>query len=520
MGFATVYCDGCGAQILGVEFEKGHAVTRQGKNYCAECVPNLPPMAPGEEERKGSTRVKRIGETRNTDIIRNLQSMGGHGNTTRMTHGSHAAPAAPAGMSGPAKVGALAGSLVVLAGIAFILTRGGETKPDTSKAREAYDRVVAMQETATARDLLDAARRAQREAAGSAFEAKLREIANEAQARLEKEEKVAKLEREMTNLLEEARLADDPSAAVPLLRSLATRVQADAPALLEKINAGIDSILQRSVLKILGAIDFDLAKTTHGLKRVNEQLDEADRRAREAGAAAKGLQESVAAKRRQAAETFAKAADEQFGELEKRVQGLMDLLNYDQAANAVTGFLNDYRGTAVESKVTALQEKVAKAKKEFDAAWISVNADSDWKRSLGNGKVEFAGGVITLSCEGAEVDRDYTRRIVLAQSDETWKEVEMEFEVYLEKNGGAVVLCQGDPDPIPAGLRVRTGNDGLDANRWWKCYVRVMGGQVSMGLSGQTPQSRPVRVGVGGVAFAVYPGGKLQLRNIRVRKLR
>jgi hypothetical protein len=85
MGFATVYCESCGAQILGAEFEKGRAVHREGKNYCPECAPKLPPEAPGSGgDRKGSQRVKRPGETRNTDIIRNLQSMGSPGNTTRV----------------------------------------------------------------------------------------------------------------------------------------------------------------------------------------------------------------------------------------------------------------------------------------------------------------------------------------------------------------------------------------------------------------------------------------------------
>jgi hypothetical protein len=552
MGFATVYCDKCGSQVLGAELEKGHAVARGDKYYCAECAPSLPREAPGAaHDRKGSTRFRKPGEsstghsgghkdnTRNTDIIRNLQSMGGgRGNTTRMQALAPPEPAA-GGMGTGAKAGLTVGGLAILALIGFIVSQmggsggsggggGSGPKPDTAKARSAYEAAEALRNSGNAKAWLDAAQKARKEAAGTEYEEKVAAMAREAQAALAIEEKADALLAEIKRTAADARAAEDPMAYETAFRDLIGRVKKDAPAHLAMAETTWNEIAQSALLKPLGKIDISMASTPAGYRRVKDDLDEIAKKATAAGPSGKNVLAAVEKKLKEALDKFQTSADPAYADLEKRVLKMIEDSMLDEADRAVTMFVNDYAGTAVGDKAKALKDKVVARKKQLEGLWIEA-AEADWKKELGDAKVTFAGKEITFvqdSPEGPSVDTDTdrSRRIVFTKADSNWKDYDVEFEVNIEQHGGTIVI-RADGDLTRSHLMnfmpQNAKGEGLPKNSWIKIGLKVAGNKLQYNLNGgawSAPMDSPSVQGT--IMFVAYKGSRFKVRNVRLRRIK
>ncbi len=58
MGHGIVYCESCGERLLESDFQKGHAVTVLNKNYCSKCRPESADAAPGHHSPAGGTKLR------------------------------------------------------------------------------------------------------------------------------------------------------------------------------------------------------------------------------------------------------------------------------------------------------------------------------------------------------------------------------------------------------------------------------------------------------------------------------
>lgn len=539
MGFATVYCDKCGAQILGTELEKGTAAARGDKYYCPECTLTLPPPAPGTHpgERKGSTKVRKPGESgRNTDIMRNLQTMGsGRGNTVRVP----AVAQEEAGLGTGAKVGLTVVGLAVLALIGFIISSsgggGGKNvsgpgggKPDTSRAKAACEAAEALRKSADARAFVDAAQKAKREAAGTEYADRASELAREAQAALDVQEKAEAVTADAKRLAADARAADDPFTYEKAFRDMAARARRDAPALEAQINGWWNDIVQSALLKMLGKVDISWAETAAGYRRVKDSLDEIIRKAGSAGPAGKTAGEQAAKKLKEAEEKFQAGADKSFAELERKVEVLLADLRIEEADRAVAGFITDYAGTPAASKAEPLRAKIAARRKEIESsAWVEPAA-GDWKVEGADGKFTFDGREIRFTHDGPagpppETDTDKSRRIVLTKADANWKDYELEFEVYIEEHGGTLVVRGGGDNANAHLLNFQPTNaqgQGLPKNQWFKLGTKAIGNKLLITVGTGAAQEFQTNSVSGTVMFIGYKGSKFRIRNVRIRRLR
>lgn len=539
MGFATVYCDKCGAQILGAELEKGTAAARGDKYYCAECTLTLPPPAPGTHpgERKGSTKVRKPGESgRNTDIMRNLQTMGsGRGNTVRVQ------PVAQdeAGLGTGAKVGLAVVGLAVVALIGFILSSSGGgggkspsgsggNKPDTDRAKAACEAAEALRKSTDARAFVDAAQKAKRESAGTEYADRAGELVREAQAALEAQEKAESVTADAKRLAVDARAAEDPFTYDKAFRDMAARARRDAPALEAQVNAWWNDIVQSALLKMLGKVDISWAETAAGFRRVKEALDEIVVKAAAAGPAGKTAGEQAAKKLKEAEEKFQAGANKALEELQKKVDQLLADLRIEEAEKAVAMFLADYAGTPVAPKAEPLRSKIAARKKEVESsAWIEPAA-GDWKVEGADGKFTFDGREIRFVHDGPagpppETDADKTRRIILTKADSNWKDYELEFEVYIEEHGGTLVVRGGDNNANAHMLNFQPANaqgQGLPKNQWFKLGTKAIGTKLLITVGTGAAQEFQTTSVSGTIMFVGYKGSKFRIRNVRIRRLR
>ena len=532
MGLATVYCDKCGAQVLGAELEKGHAVARGDKYYCAECAPSLPPEAPGtHHDRKGSTRFRKPGESpRNTDIIRNLQAMGGgRGNTTRV---AAIAPQEPGGMGTGAKAGLTIGGVAVLALIGFIMSQmggsggdGNGPKPDHSKAKAAYEAAESLRGPTNPRAWVEAALRARKEASGTDYETKANAMAREAQEALAAWEKSESLLAEIKRMAADARAAEDPMTYEPAFRELIGRARKDAPTHVAMAETTWNEIVQSSLLKPIGKIDISMAATPAGYRRVKEDLDEIAKKAAAAGAAGKTAMAAVDKKLKEAEAKFLAGADPAFADLEKRVTQMLADSLVDEAERAVTMFAADYAGTPVAARATPLKDKVAARRKELDAGWIDA-VEGDWKKELGDAKATWSGREISFICDGpagAGVDNetDKSRKLTFARADDKWQDYDLDFEVNIETYGGMLMTRVTGRDPHPFNFVPTVGNQpGLPTGQWFRIIMRLQG--TSITVSGPLiPSSTYTTTSTSGsFSFIGFKGSKFKLRNVRVRKLK
>ncbi|MCC6738306.1 MAG: hypothetical protein IT452_04620 [Planctomycetia bacterium] len=538
MGFATVYCDKCGAQILGAELEKGTAAARGDKYYCAECTLTLPPPAPGTQpgERKGSTKVRKPGESgRNTDIMRNLQTMGsGRGNTVRV----QPVQQEEAGLGTGAKIGLTVVGLAVLALIGFIISSsggGGKNaagpgggKPDTDRARAACESAEALRKSADARAFVEAAQKAKREAAGTEHVDRAAELVREAQAALEAQEKTEAVTADAKRLAADARAAEDPFTYEKAFRDMAARARRDAPALEAQINAWWNDIVQSALLKMLGKVDISWAETAAGFRRVKEALDDVIVKAAAAGPAGKSAGEQAAKKLKEAGEKFQAGADKALAELERKVEVLLADLRIEEAEKAVAAFMADYAGTPAASKAEPLRAKIAARKKEVEnTAWIEPAA-TDWKVEGADGKFTFDGREIRFAHDGPagpppETDPDKTRRIILTKADANWKDYELEFEVYIEEHGGTLVVRGGGDNANAHLLNFMPANaqgQGLPKNQWFKLGTKAIGNKLLITVGTGAAQEFQTTSVSGTIMFVGYKGSKFRIRNVRIRRLR
>lgn len=536
MGFATVYCDKCGAQILGGELEKGHAVARGEKYFCAECSPSLPPVAPGTPgERKGSTKVRKPSESgKNTDIIRNLQAMGGsRGNTVRV----QAIEPPSGGLGTGAKVGISICGLAILILVGIVVSQAGNSgggsgagggKPDTSKARAACEAAEALRGSANPRAWVEAAQRAKRESSGTEFADRATELVREAQLALEALEKAEGLQAEARRLATDARAAEDPFTYDGAFRDLSARAKRDAPALVDQIDGWWKEIVQSALLKMLNKVDVSMATTPAGYRRVKEDLDEVATKAASAGPAGKTAAEQVAKKLKEALEKFNAGAEPALAELVKRVTQMLDDMALDEADRAISGFVTDYAGSAVAEKTAPLKEKLAARRKEIaNATWIEP-VEADWQSEPGDAKITFDGKEIRFTCDGPagqspETDPDKSRRIVLKKADSNWKDYDLEFEVFIEEHGGTLVVRGGGNNAnahLLNFLPVNAAGQGLPKNQWFKLTTKVMGNKLKIAVGNNALQEFPTTSTSGTVMFIGYKGSKFKIRNLRIRRLR
>ncbi|KAF0245436.1 MAG: hypothetical protein FD180_1659 [Planctomycetota bacterium] len=533
MGFATVYCDKCGSQVLGAEIEKGHAVARGDKFYCAECAPSLPPEAPGtHHDKKGSTKVRRPGDSpRNTDIIKNLQAMGGgRGNTTRV---AAIAPQETGGMGTGAKAGLTVGGIAVLALIGFIVSQmggsggggGNTTKPDNSRARASYEAADSLRNSANPKAWVEAAQKARRDATGTEYEEKATAMAREAQEALAAYEKSEAIYSEIKRTAADARAAEDPMTYEPAFRDVIARARKDAPKHLAMAESTWNEIVQGALLKPLNKIDISLAATPAGYRRVKDDLDEVAKKATAAGPAGKTALASVEKKQKEALEKFQASADSAYAEFEKRVTQMLADSMVEEADRAVTMFANDYTGTPVAAKANALKEKVAARKKELDAGWIEA-VESDWRKELGEMKATWSGREISFVCDGpagAGVDHetDKSRKITFAKADDSWKDYDVEFEVNIEAYGGLLVMRSSGRDPHPFNFVPTVGNQpGLPTGQWFKINMRLKGNAITVSGPSIPSNTYTTTSTSGSFSFIGFKGSKFKIRNVRVRKLK
>ncbi len=536
MGFATVYCDKCGAQILGGELEKGTAAARGDKYFCPECAPSLPPVAPGSQgDRKGSTKFRKPSESgRNTDIIRNLQSMGGgRGNTVRV----QAVTPEAGGLGTGAKVGISIVGLAILVLVGVIVSQSGSGgggsgpgggKPDTTKAKAACEAAEALRGSANPRAWVEAAQKAKREAAGTEFADKAAELVKEAQVALEAQEKAEALQAEGRRLATDARAAEDPFTYDGAFRDLSARAKRDAPTLVDQIEGWWREIAQSALLKMLNKIDVSMATTPAGYRRVKDDLDVVASKAASAGPAGKSAAEQVAKKLKEALEKFNAGAEPALADLEKRVTQMLDDMMLDEADRAIAGFVTDYAGSAVAEKAALLKEKVAARRKELaNAPWIEP-VEADWQSEPGDAKITFDGKEIRFSCDGPagqspETDPDKSRRIVLKKADSNWKDYDLEFEVFIEEHGGTLVVRGGGNNATAHLLNflpVNAAGQGLPKNQWFKLTTKCIGTKLKIAVGNNALQEFPTTSTSGTVMFIGYKGSKFRIRNLRIRRLR
>ncbi|MEK7466013.1 MAG: hypothetical protein AAB074_01245 [Planctomycetota bacterium] len=534
MGFATVYCDKCGAQVLGAEIEKGHAVARGDKYYCAECAPLLPPEAPGtHHDRKGSTRFRKPGESpRNTDIIRNLQSMGGgRGNTTRV---AAITPQESGGMGTGAKAGLTIGGVAVLALIGFIMSQVGGSggggqgpRPDLSKAKSSYEAAEALRGSGNPKAWVEAAHKARKDAGGTEYEEKATALAREAQDALAAYEKSEALLSEIKRTAADARAAEDPMTYEPAFRDLLGRVRKDAPSHVALAETTWNEIVQSALLKPVGKIDMSMAATPAGYRRVKSDLDELKQKAAAAGPAGKTALAAIEKKLKEAEDKFLSSAEPAYTDLEKRVTQMLAESMVDEADRAVTMFVNDYSGTPVAAKATALKEKVAARKKQLEGSWVEA-AEADWKKEAGDAKVTFDGKEIRFVHDGpagpaVDTDPDKTRRLVFTKADSNWKDYDVEFEVNIEEHGGTIVVRAAGDNSNSHMLNFMPPNaqgQGLPKNSWVKLGMKLIGNKLQYNVNGGAWQSMDTPSTAGTIMLIGYKGSKFKVRNVRLRRLK
>ncbi|MCE9581781.1 MAG: hypothetical protein K8T20_04610 [Planctomycetes bacterium] len=537
MGFATVYCDKCGSQILGSELEKGNAATRGDKYFCPECAPSLPPEAPGAHpDRKGSTKFRKPSESgRNTDIIRNLQAMGGsRGGTTRVTS---APPPAPGGLTSGAKAGIAIGGVVVLAVIVFAVSqmggsgggsgggsRGG-TGSDPERAKASYEQAESLRGKGSARAWLDAAQKAKRDSEGTEYSDKSVALVRDAQAALEQEEKTEKIAGELRRVSAEARAADDPMNYETSFRDLLSRARRDAPTLVDQIQAALNDVTDMALHKMLDKVDMSLSSTPAGYRRVKEGLAEVASRAASAGPAGKVVAEQVAKKIKEADDKFGASVEAAYAEFEKRILQMLQDLKVDEADRAIDMFVKDYAGTAVEAKAKALKEKVAAKKKDFDNSWMDV-VEADWKKDLGDMKLTFDGKEMRFAVDGpegpaVETETDRSRHISFAKADANWKDYNVDFEVYLEEHGGSIMIrCDGPNPHVLNFIPPNAKGEGLPKGQWIKLGLTIVGAKLKISVGGNIGPEYDSPSVNGTFQFVGYKGSKFRVRNVRVRRLR
>jgi hypothetical protein len=533
MGHELLYCDKCGAQIPGVELERGRAATRAGKHFCAECAPALPPETPGTgvlggEKRGSGTRVRKREESpRDTDVIRNLSGMASR-NTTRVqaVHAPEPSGAA-SGLPAGAKVGIAVGGLALVILLAVVIGGsgsggGGGSKGDEARGKKAWEELEGMRGKATGKVWFEAAQRGKRDAAGTEYEGKVAGIAREAQALMEQEEKAEKVEREFNRVYGEARGSEDPTRFMAAFQELKARARAEAPKLVERIDAAMTELTTLGLTRELGRVDMGFAGTLVGYKKIAAELDELQKKASAAGAPGKPVLDAIAKKRKEALERFEQESQKQYDDLAKRVERMLEDAMLDEAQRAAEMFKRDYAGTPYEAKSDDLLKKVAAKRTALDASWI-VPKESDWRNNLGEARVSFAGATLAFSHDApAGSPNDNSRQLVFGGADATWKDYELECELKLERVGGAILMRVNGAEPAKLGFPVQPpgGGEGLPPGQWFKLKVKVAGLRLTFG--GPTIGERTVdcKEGTGGFSFVCYAGGKFEIKNVRVRKLK
>jgi hypothetical protein len=528
MGWATVYCDRCGSQIAGVDFEKGRAIERSGKNFCPECAVVLPPPTPGDGKKKGgtTTTVKRSGEhPRDTDIIRNLSGLGGRANTTRIHLEPHAHPAA--GMPAGTKIGLGVGGVAIVVVLALVLASSGGSKSGgggggddpgarQKSAQEAVEKAEAAR-SGKPREYLELAERAERLASGTSLSGRAQAARAEAQALVEAEEKSGRIEEEARMVSREIAGAEDPASLDPIAAELSARARKVSEPLGQRVQEMLSGAKARGLVKLVGKVDLDFASTPHGFRNVNSRLDELAKAGATLGPQASALNEAVTKKRAEAKETFSKGAAAALAELERKVDTLTKSMRYADAERELNGFLEDYKGMEVAAKAEAIAAEFQKKKKALEDAWV-VPKTSDWKADLKDARMTDNAGVLEFVHEGTPTaTEDITRRIVFQPDDRTWRNMEVHFDVYIEKVGGMLLMHLAENNPVKVGFPEAKGGQGLTTGTWHHLELRLSGntcvfGGVASGSFNCTPTS-------GGVGFVVYPGGKFKLRNIKARRL-
>lgn len=535
MGFATVYCDKCGAQILGAELEKGSAVSRGEKFFCSECAPSLPPeSAIAHADRKGSTRFRKSGAEpqRNTDIIRNLQSMGGTSTRVGTSRIAPApAPVTPEGSSAGVKAGIALGGVAVLVVVFVVMSQmggsGGGHKVDNGKAKAAYDAAVALKGSRDVRGFVDAAREAKRQAAGTEFAGPAGDLAREAEKAFEAHEKKEKLATELKGLSTEARMVDDPLAYEGQFRDFNVKARPVAPEIADEAQAAWADIVGLALIRMVSKIDVSMCASAAGFRRAKEDMGEVETKIKAAGPAGKNAAEALQKKRHEAETKFTESATKEYESLEKRVQQMLADGKLEDADRAVTMFVGDYQGTELGEKAKELSKQVAAKKKAMEDAWLTPT-QADWKLDVGDMKVTWKGTEISFVQEGpdgpsVDTDTDRSRRITLSKADSSWTDYDMDFDVLIEKHGGSIVLrAQGDlsKSHIMNFIPPNAQGQGLPLNTWIKIGIKLIGNQLQYNVNGGPWQGMASPSGSGGIMFVGYKGSKFKIRNYRVRRLK
>lgn len=538
MGRATVYCDRCGAQIQGADFDKGRALSRAGKNYCPECAPLVEPQEePEAEPKKGTGRVHHAppGAARDSDIIRNLHGLGGKPNTGRMPHAGHAPtgahPAAPApaasGLSGTMIAAIGGGVVVVVILLAVILGKSGDDgggkgggKASTARALELVEKAESLRGKAPPKEFLDAANLAKREASGTEYADRATALQREALLLVEAAEKADKLETELRGIVAEARTAENPSIFDGVLRDLREAALRDAPALVPKIDEAARSLQKFAILRALDKIDMSFSSTPAGYRRVVEELDDVAKRAGALGAEGKGVLEAIDKKRKDALQQFTANADSQYADLDRRIGIFLPAGRFDEAERDIKLFRNDFKDTPAATKADELATRVEKAKRDYDASWLKPG-QADWRSQLGDAKVTWTADGFTLEqAAGATSLTDTSRRLVCGKTEPGWQDYEVEFELNLEKYAGSALIRMEEKEPLKVDFQVPVNNGpGLPAGQWFRVKLKVIGEALELGGDLQA-QTVKISGGKGAFGFVALPGGKYHVRNFRTRKLK
>ncbi|MBI2922710.1 MAG: hypothetical protein HYY18_16785 [Planctomycetes bacterium] len=539
MGRATVYCDRCGAQIAGADFDKGRALSRAGKNYCPECAPQVePPGEPAGEGRRGTSKIHHPSPAapRDSDIIRNLQGLGGKPNTGRLTHAGHPAATghAPppadspaAGLSGGMMAAIGGGVLVVTVLLAVILSKSGGDgggkgggKESGARALELIEKAESLRGKAPPKEFLDAANLAKREASGTGYAERASALQREALLLVEAAEKADKLETELRGILAEARTAENPGIFEGVLRDLREEAVRDAPALVAKIDEAGKSLKKFSILRALDKIDMSFASTPVGYRRVTSDLEDVAKSAGGLGADGKGVLEAIEKKRKEALEKFSAGAESQFADLDRRLGILMSTARYEEAERDLKLFRDDYKDTPAAGKADELAAKLEKAKREYDASWLKPG-QADWKSQLGDAKVTWNADGFTLEQAGTATSlTDTSRRLVCGKTEASWQDYEVQFELNLEKFGGSALMRMEEREPLKIDFPVPVNNGpGVPAGQWITVRLKVVGEELEMSGSLQAQTVR-INGGRGAFGFVALPGGKFHVRNFKLRKIK
>lgn len=435
-----------------------------------------------------------------------------------------AAPPSEPGLSGGAKAGLAVGALVVLVLMIMILSKvggggsGGSGK-DSAKAREVWEHVESQQGKVTPKEWLDILQRAKRETLGTEYEARISALIPGALAAVDAAEKQEKVGAELSRLVEEAASAKDPAIYDPLLRELRERAKAEAPALVEKVDAAILANRVRGLMRELDQVDVSAAVNPPGYERVKGELAAIEKKAAALGPAGKPVLEALAAKRKEADAKFQAGAESELAELNRRVDVFLKDQRFEEAAQAVKALLEIYKDTPTAAKIQELAQKVEKAQKDFDAAWIRP-ADKDWT-AVGAVTVKFNGNVMSISNGEAPARdvNDNSRRLICGGLDRTMTDYMVDFEINIQQVGGGLLVHLSDATPPGVNIAAESmPTGGIALNTWFSVRVKVVGTKLWFGVPPQL-KSADIPAGSGGFGLIVFSGAQYQVRGLRYMKL-